>query len=1028
MLKRTVSGIMLITLLISILTLGFVVQLARSEPRTWTVNGDAPIGFPTAQEALNAVNPADTKLDSIEHEFVQAIKSNLRTRLVTQFMDVFRQLSAANCRCDFEDKVERDDFAYIDDDSAEFIIGLVNPKQKNYDKLKNIITSKGGMVVNNISAKDGIRAIVVDIPFQAITSLVTEARAASLLNYVEPNYKFQPALVPNDPYWHEQWGPRKIEADVAWNITTGDPTVLVAVIDTGIDYNHPDLIANYVPLGYDWVNNDMDPMDDKGHGTHCAGIIAAGLNNGIGIAGLAQVQVMAEKCGGTTGKWAEDDLVNGIYHAVDQGADILSCSWGDYRDSETMHEAVKYAYDAGVLVVAAAGNEATSDRLYTAAYDEVVAVTATDEFDDSWEKTNFGDWVEVAAPGVNIYSTISEIHDPQVDYPYDSVSGTSMSTPHVAGVAALIWSRFPNMTRDQVRAQLRYTTDDLGYPGFDIYTGYGRVNARKAVERAPMDHDLLISHLETPPYVKLGNRVIINTTVFNFGTSKESDIKVQFAVNGKVINSTNVSFLSSMKSTTVSFNWCPTAEGTYNVTSNLVSVPGETVTENNALSVFVPVRTATVFRVPEDWPTIQAAVNATISGIGDTIRVAAGVYYEHLTISKSVTVVGEDRISTVIDGNGTGTVVYITTHTITSSRIRTVGGVNFSNFTVRNGSRGSGIHVHKSSGANISENVILNNRKGIELSKSYSCTLHDNNMIGNRENFLVSGDLLSHFMHEIDISNTVDGKPVYYWVNEHNREVPADAGYVAVVNSTDILVKNLNLTNNGHGVLFAYTVDSTIVNLNASNNYFGIFLHESRGNIISGNVISENGFGVLLNSRSDSNIVSNNKVSKSSWVGICLVDSSDNTISGNTLSDNQFGVWLDSSNNNTIYHNDFNNNPTQAYLTMSFNNRWDNGYPSGGNYWSDYDGTDSDGDGIGDTPYTIDENNQDYYPLIIPYTRIGDLDNDGAINVLDLCIFGKAYGSYQGHPRWNSNADLDNNGVINILDGVQIAKNFGRTM
>ena len=409
-------------------------------------------------------------------------------------------------------------------------------------------------------------------------------------------------------------------------------------------------------------------------------------------------------------------------------------------------------------------------------------------------------------------------------------------------------------------------------------------------------------------------------------------------------------------------------------------------------------RTAKIFRVPKDWPTIQAAVNVTISGIGDTIRVDAGVYYEHLTINKSVTVVGEDRINTIIDGNGTGTVVYITTGVITGSHIGPVCGVNFSRFTVRNGTRGSGVRIHKSSGVNISENIILNNKYGIELSESYSCTLQDNNMTGNRKNLFVEGNLLLHFMHKIDVSNTVDGKPVYYWVNEHSQEVPADAGYVAVVNSTDILVRNLSLTNNGQGVLFAYTVNSTVANLDVSNNYFGIFLHESRGNIIGGNLMSKDDFGVSLYSHSHSNIVSNNEVSKNRYVGICLCDSSNNTISDNTLSDNQFGVWLDSSNNNTIYHNDFNNNPTQVYLTMSFNNIWDDGYPSGGNYWSDHNPSDEDKDKIGDSPYVVEEENVDMYPLIYPFqfyelgfTPRPDLNNDGIVNIVDVSTVAMDY-------------------------------------
>jgi len=240
-----------------------------------------------------------------------------------------------------------------------------------------------------------------------------------------------------------------------------------------------------------------------------------------------------------------------------------------------------------VLVVAAAGNEATNLKLYPAAYDEVIAVTATDEYDNPAGFTNFGDWVELAAPGVGIYSTIW-------DNSYAYASGTSMATPHVSGVAALVWSRFPNMTRDQVRIQLRYTADDLGYPGFDVHYGYGRINARKAVEFTRPDHDLRLVKLERPPYLEPSDRAVIDGTIFNYGTSNESGIIVQFLVNGSLVGSVPISFLASLNSTTVSVSWSPVVEGTYNVTFYIVPVSGETIIENNVQS-----STVLVLVVPE---------------------------------------------------------------------------------------------------------------------------------------------------------------------------------------------------------------------------------------------------------------------------------------------------------------------------------------------------------------------------------------------------------------------------------------------
>jgi thermitase len=496
-------------------------------------------------------------------------------------------------------------------------------------------------VVNTVSMAGEVIAVVVDVSSAEEPSLTMEISADGLSSYIEHRMKVQAQFVPNDPYWSLQWGPQKIGADWAWNTTIGDPSVLVAVIDTGIDWDHPDLVANYVALGYDWVNNDKDPMDDNGHGTHCAGIIAAVTNNSIGVAGLAQVRIMAEKGIDQYGQGYEDDLANAIIHAVDQGADILSNSWGGYGESALIHEAIKYAYDSGVLVVAAAGNDDTNTRLYPAAYDEVIAVVAADQYDGRPWWTNYGEWVELAAPGVNILSTVWNDS-------YSYMSGTSMACPNVAGIAALILSQFPNLTRDQLRYLLRDSVDDLGNPGFDIYYGYGRVNARKAVERVLQDHDLLIFELEKPLRLKPRNIAVINVTVLNFGMSHESDVTVHQFINSSLVNSAVISFLKSGESATLSFSYNLTIEGTYNLTSYVVPVPGETIIKNNALSKYLTV--GETLKVPQDYPTIRYALEMACPG--DTIEVAAGTYYENLIIDKAdLTLIGEDPRRTTVVGS-----------------------------------------------------------------------------------------------------------------------------------------------------------------------------------------------------------------------------------------------------------------------------------------------------------------------------------------------------------------------------------------
>ena len=397
-------------------------------------------------------------------------------------------------RWNFNDTNEWSNFAYADGNKTRLIIGVDSENHACLQNLEEIVTKHQAKIIDKVSFGGKIRAVVVELLLVSVTAFVEEVRSVELASYIEPNMKVQGLFAPNDPYWNMQWGPKKIEADWAWNATVGDPSVLVAVVDTGIYYTHPDLTANYVALGYDWVNNDNDPIDDHGHGTHCAGIIAATINNSIGITGLAQVRIMAEKVldSGGGGYW--DWVANGIINATDCGAKIISMSLGGYGDSELVHDAVRYAYEAGVLVIAAAGNDNTNTKLYPAGYDEVIAVAATDQYDNKASFSNWGDWIELAAPGVDIYST--------VPWGYESWSGTSMACPHVSGIAALVWSQYPTKTRDWVRLWLRYTADDLGDEGFDVYYGYGRINARKAVAQSPPVHELIVYEWETPPYVK----------------------------------------------------------------------------------------------------------------------------------------------------------------------------------------------------------------------------------------------------------------------------------------------------------------------------------------------------------------------------------------------------------------------------------------------------------------------------------------------------------------------------------------------
>jgi thermitase len=608
------------------------------------------------------------------------------------------------------------EFAELGEDFVEMVIGVDTAKPNSLSGLSALVSQSGGATVNTLTFGGKQRAVVVSVPRSNVASFADKVKASGFSTYVEPNMKFQASLTPNDPNWTLQWGPTKIEADYAWNTTMGSSSVLVAVIDTGIAHTHPDLAANYVALGYDWVNNDNNPMDDEGHGTHCAGIIAAVTNNGKGIAGMAQVKIMAEKGLDDQGSGSSIDLAHCIIDAVDKGADILSMSWGSYFYSNVIHEALEYADSEGVLCIGAAGNEGTSLKHYPAALPEVVSVSATTTFDTRATWSNYGNWIELGAPGEDIFSTYAPSG-------YASLSGTSMACPHVAGVAALAWSQFATYPKDWIRNWLRYTSNDLGSPGFDTSFGYGRVNARKAVEDTPPEHDLLASNWEKPTYVELGNVMTVNTTVVNFGTTDESSISVQLLVNGTVENSTIISSLTHGESTVVSLSWASSTENMYNVTSYVVPVAGETRTGDNALSepLFVDIETIIV---PDHVSTIQYAIDIAVDGF--TIFVRNGLYNENVYVNKPLSLVGESKEGTIIRGTDSirGAVVYVLTDN-----------VNITGFTLKKSGLQqtyyAGVLLDWVSNISVYGNIFTENMAGVFLWECYNCSIYNNNMTKN---------------------------------------------------------------------------------------------------------------------------------------------------------------------------------------------------------------------------------------------------------------------------------------------------------
>ncbi len=335
-----------------------------------------------------------------------------------------------------------------------------------------------GVVVDRIPQ---LNAVVVQVPATRVQAAIAAYQADPRVAYVEEDARVMAAFTPNDPEFNlHQYSPQLIHADQAWDITRGNADILVAVVDTGADMDHPDL-QNKIVAGWDFVNDDSDPSDDNGHGTHVTGIIAAATNNGLGIAGIGfNTRVMAIKVLSSSGAGYYSKVAQGITYAADHGARIINLSLRGTVDSSLLKDAVDYAWNKGVLVVAAAGNDGSDSPVYPAAYDHVLAIAATDWNDQRWSISNYGDYIDLAAPGVGIYSTDWE----GGAGPYASRSGTSMASPHVAAVAALMLAVNPNLTNQDLENLLKSSATDLGDPGWDPYYGYGRVDAYRAVQAA----------------------------------------------------------------------------------------------------------------------------------------------------------------------------------------------------------------------------------------------------------------------------------------------------------------------------------------------------------------------------------------------------------------------------------------------------------------------------------------------------------------------------------------------------------------
>jgi len=350
---------------------------------------------------------------------------------------------------------------------------------------RSAATAEGLAVLEDI---EPLRVSRLAVPVGLEWDYVAKLRDNPLVALAEPNYLARAgggdSLYPNDPDWLKQWNMRRIAAQDGWPLSIAPEEIVVAVPDSGVDKTHPDLGANLF-TGYDFVNGDMDPADDYGHGTHVIGILSAQPDNALGVAGVAPgISILPLKVLNSFGTGTYANIAAAIQYASAHGAHIINLSLGGSADSSILEQAVRDAHDAGALLIASAGNQGQAGVNYPAHYAEVLAVGATDHFDRWPSYSNWGPEIDLAAPGGAATDQIWSTWPGGYDWEY----GTSMASPHVSGAAALMWAANPALTAAGIASILTQTADKVGQfsyaGGRNSYLGYGRLNVHEALRQA----------------------------------------------------------------------------------------------------------------------------------------------------------------------------------------------------------------------------------------------------------------------------------------------------------------------------------------------------------------------------------------------------------------------------------------------------------------------------------------------------------------------------------------------------------------
>lgn len=450
-------------------------------------------------------------------------------------------------------------------------------------------------------------ARIVAVPEDRATEVLAALKEVKQIEFAERDYIAWPAWLPNDPgvVSGQAWHLAKVQAPAAWETTPGNTNVVVAVLDSGAQLNHPDLSDRLLP-GYNFIAGNEDATDDYGHGTAVAGAVAATGNNGLGVAGMAfGCALLPIKVCDASGAAPYSAIAGGIRYAADHGAQVVNLSLVGEFASTTLQEAVNYAWGKNAVVVAAAGNTGGTTPQYPAACQNVVAVSSLSPNDTLSGFSSYGPHITVTAPGENIWTTQSRTNEP-----FGAWSGTSLASPLVAGVAALVAAANGSLSNTQIVSLLTQTADDLGPAGHDASFGWGRVNAARAVGAA-LDlggagppPEVSPPPVNLAPVVALANplsgaRFLVGNVVTLAANASDGDgavVDVIFLAGTNALGVATNAAASAGGAKTAGevpapfrFNWQPTQAGFYSLLAVAVDQAGSRATSSPvAIQVLAP--------------------------------------------------------------------------------------------------------------------------------------------------------------------------------------------------------------------------------------------------------------------------------------------------------------------------------------------------------------------------------------------------------------------------------------------------------